>query len=63
LFEESGFDVCCKEVQEDKKARRSMEDGFMIDEKFRDYSVDDLCTTGFRVALRVKRNKKRQYLS
>jgi len=55
--------ICRKEVQEDKGARKSMENGFVIDEKFRDYSVDDLCTTGFRVALRVKRNKKRQYLS
>ena len=52
LFEELDFDVCRKEVQEDKEARRSMENGFMVDESFRDYSVDDLCTTGFRVALR-----------
>ena len=33
-----------------------MENGFMVDEKFRDYSVDDLCTTGFRLAL--KKNGK-----
>lgn len=50
LFEESGFDVCRKEVREDKKARRSMENGFIINERFRDYSVDDLCATGLRVA-------------
>ena len=56
LFEELGFDVCRKEVQEDKKARRSMEDGFMIDEKFRGHKVDDLCATWLRVAL--KENKK-----
>jgi len=56
LFEESGFDVCRKEVQVDKEARRSMEDGFVDDERFRDYSVDDLCATGLRVAL--KENKK-----
>ena len=56
LFEGLGFDVCRKEVREDKKARRNMEDGFMIDERFRDYNVDDLCVTGFRVAL--KENKK-----
>ena len=55
LFEEVGFDVCRKEVQEDKKARRSVEDGFMIHEKFRGYSVDDLCVTGFRVALKENR--------
>jgi len=51
-----GFDVCRKEVREDKEVRRSTEDGFMIDEMFRDYSVDDLCATGLRVAL--KENKK-----
>jgi len=56
LFEASGFDVCRKEVQEDKEARRSMEDGFVVDERFRDYNVDDLCATGLRVAL--KENKK-----
>jgi len=55
LFEESGFNVCCKEVQEDKKARRSMEDGFMIDEIFWDYKVDDLCATGLRVTLKAGR--------
>jgi len=31
-----------------------MEDGFMIDERFRDYSVDDLCATGLRVVLKAK---------
>lgn len=56
LFDEVGFDVCRKKVQEDKEARRSMEDGFMIDEKFRGYSVDDLCATGLRVTL--KKNRK-----
>jgi len=47
-----GFDVCRKEVQEDNTARRCMKDGFMIDERFRDYSVNDLCATQLKVALK-----------
>ena len=50
----AGFDVCSKEAQEDKKARESMENGFMVDEIFHSYSVDDLCVTGFRLALKAK---------
>lgn len=49
LFEELGFDVCRKEVQEDKKAQVSIRDGFVLDGRFRDYNVDDLCVTGLRV--------------
>ena len=63
LFEASGFDVCRKEVQEDKEARESMRSGFVVDEKFRDYSVDDLCVTRLRVALKERENKKGRYLS
>ena len=55
LFKESGFDVCRKEVQKDKKARESMRSGFVVDEKFRGYSVDDLCVTQLKVALRENR--------
>ena len=54
MFEGLGFDVCRKEVQEDQEARESMRNGFVVDERFRDYSVDDLCATGFRVALGVE---------
>ncbi len=53
LFEELGFDVCRKEVQEDKEARGSMRSGFVVDDEFRGYNPDDLCVTGFRVALRA----------
>ena len=53
LFERLGFDVCRKEVQEDKEARESMENGFRVDEKFRGYSVDEICSTDFRVALKA----------
>jgi len=56
LFKEAGFDVCCKETTVDDEARKNMENGFMVDEGFRDYNVDDLCVTGLRVAL--KKNGK-----
>ena len=55
LFEELGFDVCRKEVQEDEDALEIMRNGFVIDEKFRHYSVDDLCVTGLRVTLKAGR--------
>ena len=59
LFREAGFDVCHKKVQEDEEAKESMRKGFVVDEKFRDYSVDDLCTTGFRVALKAGEKEAR----
>jgi hypothetical protein len=31
-----------------------MTDGFAVNEKFRKYSVDDLCVTQLRVALRTE---------
>ena len=40
-----------------------MENGFVIDEKFRDYSVDDLCATQLKVALKVRGKKEGRYLS
>lgn len=54
LFEGLGFDVCRKEVQEDKEARENLENGFMVDGKFRGYEVDDLCMTGVRVVLKAE---------
>ena len=41
----------------DDEARENMENGFMVDERFRDYSVDDLCVTGLKVALKAGRKK------
>jgi len=52
LFREVGFDVCRKEFVVDDEAWESIGNGFMVDEMFRDYSVDDLCAIGFRVALK-----------
>ena len=52
LFKEIGFDICRKEVQEDKEALERMEDGFVVDEKFREYSVNDLCAISLRVAIK-----------
>ena len=57
MFEEAGFDVCRKEAVVDDEARENMENGFMVDERFRDYSVDDLCVTGLKVALKAGRKK------
>lgn len=53
LFKEAGFDVCRKEAMVNDEARESMEDGFMIDEKFCGYETDDLCVTQLKVALRA----------
>ena len=55
LFEELGFDACRRESVVDEEARKSMKKGFVVDEKFCAYSVDDLYTTGFRVALKENR--------
>lgn len=52
LFREAEFELCRKEVQDDKEARKSMM--VMVDEGFRSYKVDDLCVTGFRIALKVE---------
>ena len=51
IFEDLGFDVC---RQEDRKAREAMRKELVVDERFRDYSVNDLCVTRFRVALKVE---------
>ena len=37
------------------RERRSMENGFMIDEKFRGHKVDDLCVTGLKIILKTGR--------
>jgi len=42
LFEETGFDVCRKEAVVDAEARESIEDGFIVNEGFRDYNVNNL---------------------
>ena len=53
LFKDSGFDVCRQEGQEDKEAREALRKGFVVDERFREYSVDELCVTQLRVAMRA----------
>lgn len=54
LFGEAGFDVCRHETQEDNEAVQSLKDGFLVDETFRHYSINNLCTTQLRVALKVR---------
>lgn len=53
LLKEVAFDVFRFETQEDDEIRQSLVDGFAVNEKFREYSVDDLSTTQLRVGLRV----------
>ena len=53
LFKRVGFDVCRVETQEDEEAGQNLKDGFVVDGKFRDKSISDLCTTQLRVVLKV----------
>lgn len=63
LFKEAGFDVIRQEAYEDEEARKSLADGFSIDDMFCGYSVDDLYVTQLRVALKVRGNREGRYLS
>jgi len=51
LFKEVGFDICRKEAVINDEARENLGNGFMVDEMFRGYGIDDLCITQLRVAL------------
>lgn len=53
LFKRVGFDVCRIETQEDEEAVQDLKDGFVVNGKFRDKNIGDLCTTQLRVALKV----------
>jgi len=53
LFKEAGVDICRHETQEDEDTRVSIRNGFMVDERYCSYSIDDLCVTGLRAALRA----------
>ena len=55
LFEESGFYVCRYENPVDDEAQVSIKDGFIVNERFRGYSIDDLCVTQIRVAAKIGR--------
>jgi len=59
LFREAGFDVCRCDTEEDDEARQSLVGRFTVNEKFREYTVDDLSTTQLRVALKVRKNRVR----
>ncbi len=41
------------ETKNDEDARKSLADGFRIDDMFCGYSVDDLCVIGLNVAMKV----------
>ncbi len=54
LFKKAGLDICRLEIQEDYDALEIMKNGFVVDEKFRDYSVDDLCGQLLKTALKAE---------
>lgn len=54
LCKESGFDVRYYETQEDYEAVQSLKDGFPVDELFSDCSVNGLCATQLRAALKAR---------
>jgi len=51
LFSELSFKVIRNESEMDNESKASIKDGFLIDEKFSSYSLDDLCTTTLRIML------------
>jgi len=51
LFKRVGFDVYRVETQEDEESIQNLKDGFVVNGKFRDKSVSDLCATQLKVAL------------
>ena len=55
LFIEAGFDALHQEAQEDEEEWESMRDGFIVDEKFHECNVNDLCVAELRVALKANR--------
>jgi len=63
LFKRVGFDVYRVETQEDEGTIQYLKDRFVVNGKFRDKSVSDLCVTQLKVALKVRGNKEGRYLS
>lgn len=51
LFEGVGFDICQCVSEMDDGARESLNNGFIVNEKFRDLSIEDVCVTQLRIAL------------
>jgi hypothetical protein len=41
-------------VEAESSKLESMRNGFVVDERFRDYGADDLCVTWLRVAVRAE---------
>jgi hypothetical protein len=52
LFKELDFSVLRLETSVDEEAVSSLRQGFPLDEAFKSYSLDDLCSTGLRVMLK-----------
>lgn len=52
LFRELSFDILRLETNLDDEAMSSLRQGFPLDEGFKSYSLDDLCSTSLNVLLR-----------
>ncbi len=54
LFNELAFDVLRLETTVDDQSMRSLQNGFVIDEAFRSYQAEDICSTDLNVMLRKR---------
>lgn len=51
-WEEMGFELRRKEIFIDEQSQKVMHEGFSVDKMFQNYSMDDLCSTQLRIALK-----------
>lgn len=51
-WKEMGFRIHRKEILIDEQSQKVLHGGFLVDEMFRKYTMDDLCTTQLRVVLK-----------
>jgi SAM-dependent methyltransferase len=51
-WEEMGFEIQRKEIFIDEQSQKVLQAGFLVDEMFQNYSIDDLCSTQLRIALK-----------
>lgn len=55
LFKEF-FEVVSLETNIDEESVKAVESGFPLSDRFKTYSVEDLCSTSFHIMLRSKRS-------
>lgn len=51
-WEKMGFKIHRKEIFTDEQCQKVLDAGFLVDEMFQNYNIDDLCSTKLRVALK-----------